>query len=269
MNYSIQISKPIGKGASGIVYKGYWNNNPSLIVAVKRIPLSQRSLNEIAILKSLQNNASDIGTIPQLYHIEKTNQYYDIIMEFIQGGSMTNIVTKGPYSKDIVFKIIKDIFTTLVLCHSKNILYGDMKPSNLLLTTKNIDNIHPENTLIKTIDFGLSRKHPHSYFSSRFGTITFMAPEVFDYHFSYPADIWAAGICIYILITGKYPFELPNTGVGIDDMQTIINNQIINFNHLNWILYGDGLRLMVKQMLNINPYKRPTAAEVLDSLNRI
>lgn len=268
MNYSIQLSKPIGKGANGIVYKGYWNNHSSLLVAVKRIPLYQRSLNEINILKSLQNNASMIGTIPQLYHVEKTNQYYDIIMEFIQGGSMMNIITKGPYPKDIVLKIMKDIFKTLELCHSKEILYGDMKPSNLLLTTS-IYNINPENTLIKTIDFGLSRKHPPSHFSSRFGTITFMAPEVFNYHFSYPADIWAAGICIYILITTKYPFELPKQGIGIDDMQTIINNQIINFNHPNWIIYGDELRLMVKQMLNINPLKRPTAMEVIEFLNRI
>jgi serine/threonine protein kinase len=268
MNYSIQLSKPIGKGANGIVYKAHWNNHPSLLVAVKRIPLCQRSLNEINILKSLQNNASVIGTIPQLYYVEKTNNYYDIVMEYIQGGSMMNIINKGPYPTKIVFKIMKDIFTTLELCHSRYILYGDMKPSNLLLTTS-INNINLEKTLIKTIDFGLSRKHPPSYFSSRFGTITFMAPEVFDYQFSYPADIWAAGICIYILITSQYPFELPKMGVGIDDMQTIIKNQIINFNHPNWIIYGDEVRLMVKQMLNINPLKRPTAIEVIDFLNRI
>lgn len=268
MQYSVKVSHPIGKGANGIVYKGYWNHHPSLLVAVKRIPLAQRSLNEITILKSLQNNASIIGTIPQLYHIEQTHDYYDIVMEYISGGSMMNIITRGPYSKDVVLKMIKDIFTTLELCHSKNILYGDMKPSNLLLTSP-IDKIDSQNSLIKTIDFGLSRKHPPSHFSSRFGTITFMAPEVFDYHFSFPADIWAAGVCIYILITTRYPYELSKSGVGIDEMQAIVNNQIIDFNHPNWNLYGDELRLLIKQTLNTNPLKRPTASEVLDCLNRI
>jgi len=140
-----------------------------------------------------------------------------------------------------------------------------MKPSNLLLTTP-INEYQYSKTLVKTIDFGLSQKHPASHFSSRFGTITFMAPEVFKYNFSYPADIWAAGICIYLLITGLSPYHIPKHYFGIDDMELIIQNQIINFNHPNWNLYNSNLRFLVKQMLNIIPENRPTAQDILRNL---
>lgn len=266
MKYSIDFRKPIGKGANGHVYKGFWNNHPEMPVAVKRIPMNYRAMNEVNILKSLQNNASELGPIPQLYHVENTSDYCEIVMEYLSGGSLTQqLANQTTFKPEILYKILKDITTTLYICHCKNIVYGDMKPDNLMLTCS-INDFTSEKVFIKTIDYGLSKKHPNaSYIPSRFGTFTFMAPEVFRYEVSYPTDMWAAGMCMYIAITKTYPYELPTIHtLDIDTMKAIVDNQIISYHHPNWNMYDPILRKIVSGMLCLDPEKRISAQQILE-----
>lgn len=264
--YTIQYNEPLGKGSSGTVYKGYWNHQPTIPIAVKQLPLSKRSLNEISILKSLQNHASPQGPIPQIYHIEKTENNYELIMEYLSGGCLTKWIEQNRIlSEKKLLHILRDINDTLYLCHQKQILYGDLKPNNLIATQNLLDPCRDDYTLVKTIDYGMSKKHPPQFFTARFGTPTFMAPEVYDEKFSYPADIWALGICMYLLITGKYPFILMKNSMSpLQDYQRMVQYQEPTFNEPRWNVYSNDLRLLVQAMLNKKMLERPTSKDILN-----
>ena len=266
-HYTIQYSEPLGKGSSGTVYKGFLNHQPMIPVAVKKLPISKRSLNEISIFKSLQNYASPQGTIPQLYHIGKTNNNYEIIMEYISGGSLTKWIEKNNIlSEKKILHILRDVVCTLYLCHQKEILYGDLKPSNLIATQNILNSCPIDYTLVKTIDFGMSKNHPPKFFTDPFGTPSFMAPEVYNKKFSYPADIWALGICMYLLITGHYPFNLVNEGSNfIQKYHATVQLQEPKFNEPRWDLYSNDLQSLVRTMLNKNMFERPTAVDILNN----
>jgi len=278
--YSVDLKCPIGKGVNGIVYKGYWNDNIHLPLAVKKIPISAKARNEIYILKTLQNEASPMGTIPQLYHVEKMNGYYEVAMEYISGGTLSQYCAvavgaggAGGFSEKILYRILRDLLKSVALCHSKNILYGDMKLSNLI-ATQDIGKFNPYEqpltTLIKTIDFGLSQYHNGAFFTKPFGTPTFMAPEIFHYHFSFPVDIWAIGICMYILSCGEYPFTNPSSAEAamynhpMDLRKYIMNTQVPTFSESGWSHYSKKFKYAIQDLLQFNPEDRPTAADMLN-----
>lgn len=265
-SYTIQYNQSLGRGINGNVYKGYWNNNPLIPIAVKKLPIDARSLNEICILKSLQNYASPQGPIPQLYHIEKTEHSYDMIMEYLSGGTLTDWIKQNiVLSEQRILHILRDVTKTLYLCHQKSILYGDLKPSNLIATQSLLEPCLQEYALIKTIDYGMSKQHPPKFFTSRRGTPSFMAPEIFAEKFSYPADIWALGICMYILITGVYPFNLAkNTSISLNEFHQIILLQEPSFNEPRWNIYSNNLQHLIRKMLNKQMDKRPTSTDILN-----
>ena len=265
-SYTIQYNEPLGKGTNGTVYKGYWNHHPFIPIAVKQLPINKRSLNEISIFKSLQNYASPQGPIPQLYHVEKKDNAYELIMEYIKGGSLTEWLKQNKIlSEQKLLHILRDITSTLYICHQKSILYGDLKPGNLIATQNLQDPCLLNYTLVKTVDYGMSRLHPPTFFTGRFGTPTFMAPEIYDEKFSYPADIWALGICMYILVTGVYPFVLiKNAVLYLQDYQQVIQTQEPPFNEPRWNVYSKDLQDLIRAMLNKKGYERPTSKDILN-----
>lgn len=264
--YTILYNQPLGTGSSGTVYKGYWNHQPFIPIAVKQLPINKRSINEISILKSLQNDASPQGPIPQIYHVEKTEDTYELIMEYLAGGSLTEWIEQNRIlSEKRLLHILRDITMTLALCHNKNILYGDLKPANLIATQNLLEPCPTDYTLVKTIDYGMSKKHPPKFFTARFGTPTFMAPEVYAEKFSYPADIWALGICMYLLITGAFPFMLvKNTIHPLEAYQQMVQTQEPRFHEPRWNVYSNDLLLLVRAMLNKKMGDRPTSQDILN-----
>lgn len=88
----------------------------------------------------------------------------------------------------------------LIYLHRRNILHRDLKPANILVS---------ENGEVKVLDFGLATTAMNSTGSA--GTLTYMAPEVLQYHQnSRLADLYSVGMIAYELFVGVYPFETTN-----------------------------------------------------------
>ncbi|MBN1200178.1 MAG: serine/threonine protein kinase [Bacteroidales bacterium] len=131
------------------------------------------------------------------------------VMEYIDGADLQKLMDKEAIGKDEpkCNDIITGILQGLHCLHSNKIIHRDLKPSNILIE-------HKEGRYIpKITDFGISKEIESSsaaYLSEHIGTSSYMAPEQFGAKHSridHRIDIWAFGIILYELFSGKTPFE--------------------------------------------------------------
>ena len=80
--------------------------------------------------------------------------------------------------------------SSIVYCHSNNICHRNLKPKNLLYSTKE------EDSLINVIDFGLSRPYKSDHMTAKVGTAYYVSPEVLAGKYNERCDIWFAGVIL-------------------------------------------------------------------------
>lgn len=118
---------------------------------------------------------------------------------------------------------MKQVFQFLAQCHAKGVMYRDVKPDNFLFLTPETD------SPLKATDFGLAirwrRGDPKM--TTRSGTPVYMAPEVVLQCYDERADLWSAGMLMYQLLTGRWPFWDDLTQVTISDVfRSILRDDI-------------------------------------------
>ncbi|KAJ6744515.1 SERINE/THREONINE-PROTEIN KINASE [Salix purpurea] len=133
-----------------------------------------------------------------------------LVMELCEGGELFDrIVKKGHYSEREAAKLMKTIVGVVEACHSLGVMHRDLKPENFLL--HNVE----EDAPLKATDFGLSVFYkPGETFCDVVGSPYYVAPEVLRKHYGPEADVWSAGIILYILLSGVPPFWA-ETEIGI------------------------------------------------------
>lgn len=116
------------------------------------------------------------------------------------------------YSEAVASHYMRQILDAIRYCHQSNIIHRDIKPHCVLLSSK--ENSAP----IKLGGFGISIELPDDekcklngqsplITSGRIGTPNYMSPEVVQrLPYSKPADIWSAGVCLFVLLSGSLPF---------------------------------------------------------------
>ncbi len=154
----------------------------------------------------------------------RMSSYPVIIMEYASEGTLKDFMSSNPTSGEIK-KIIVDIIKGVAYLHSEGIIHRDLKPGNILIT-KN----RKGEPVAKITDFGISRdilteQTLEQSMTSGVGTPHYMAPEQFfkkkfglNGELSERTDIWAVGVIIFWLLTGKLPF-----GNGQNDYDEVRN----------------------------------------------
>uniref|UniRef100_A0AC35TXM9 Ig-like domain-containing protein n=1 Tax=Rhabditophanes sp. KR3021 TaxID=114890 RepID=A0AC35TXM9_9BILA len=164
----------------------------------------------------------EIGTMSDLRHpslINLHDAYEDdtqmaMIYEFMSGGELFEKVSddKNKMSEDEAMAYIKQICTGLRHMHEKNYVHLDIKPENIMFTTRKSEEL-------KIIDFGLATKlDPKNPVKVTTGTAEFAAPEIASGDtVGYFSDMWSVGVLSYILLSGLSPFG------GDSDEETLKN----------------------------------------------
>ena len=198
---TLEKIKVLGKGAFGVVYL-VKNNETDILYALKKTNLNNFDsyINEINILKKF-----DHINIVKFHENYKKNNYYNILLEYIDGGTLEskiNLKIKHykKFNNDEIKKYITQLSDGLKYIHSFKIIHRDVKPSNLLLTKQNI---------LKISDFGVSREYNTMENIKTFiGTPYYLAPEmVCGYKYNNKVDYWALGCILYELVSLKRPFD--------------------------------------------------------------
>lgn len=124
-----------------------------------------------------------------------------IASEFAEGGSLKDWLKKtggkAP-SEEKALEMMLGILRGIEHLHSRSVVHRDLKPDNILL----------QNNFPRITDFGISRIVAEGTLSTKpIGSPAYMSPESFMGSKSPQIDIWSAGVILYEMLTGKFPFE--------------------------------------------------------------
>lgn len=203
-----KILNKLGSGGFSEVYKAF-DTRMERVVAIKRIapsskatPRAPREARTVALL-----NHPNIVT---LYEFEETPDYYYLIMEFIEGITLQEVLAKeGELSIDQSVLITSQICQALECAHFNQIIHRDIKPENLMLL--------PDGR-IKVMDFGIARLKDSSITREGdiVGTLPYMSPEQCNAEYiDERTDIFSLGVVLYQMLTGVSPFEAETTGAAL------------------------------------------------------
>jgi len=198
-----QLGNCIGKGAFGQVYKGI-NLDTGEVVAIKQIDLQNVSgveldsvMSEIELLAKLSH-----PNIVRYISFLKTPEKLNIILEFVEDGSLTKVLKKGKrLQEDVIARYVKQMLEGLDYLHQQGVVHCDIKCANILVSRSGV---------IKLTDFGVSRKlkNDEDFQNEVVGTPFWMAPEIIQLQGATTAsDIWSLGCTIVELITGNPPYH--------------------------------------------------------------
>src|SRR5437879_3762725 len=217
-----EIQSPLGAGGMGEVYRAL-DTRLDRTVAIKILPehlsqspeAKQRFDREARAISSL--NHPNICTLHDVGHQSGTDY---LVMEFLEGETLADRLTKGPLPIAQLLKCGADICEGLDRAHKSGVVHRDLKPGNIMLTKSGA----------KLMDFGLAKGVPamaavssssmtmemtsplasHPLTSQGFvvGTFQYMSPEqVEGKEADARSDIFALGSVLYEMATGKRAFE--------------------------------------------------------------
>lgn len=203
------LIRVLGKGAMGLVYEG---RDPNLDrrVAIKTIKvenLSEEAAAEYEVRFRTEARSAARLQHPHIVSVYDSDRDGDIaflVMEFIAGDDLKHHLDKGDlYSLEQTLGIMGDLLSALDYAHRQSIVHRDIKPANLLIETSG---------RVKLTDFGVARIQDSGEATrtqgSMVGTLKYMSPEqVQGRPIDARADLFAAGIVLYQLLTGKRPFD--------------------------------------------------------------
>lgn len=199
--------------------------------------------------------------IVRLEDVYEDAQHVHLVTELCTGGELYDKVvalTLTPqkhFNEATAARIVRNILSALSYLHEvKHIVHRDLKASNFLFVSPK----HP--TLIKIIDFGLSRVHEkQDVMRSRVGTPYYVAPEVLTSDYTNKCDVWSIGVIAYMLVSGTLPF------LAEDERQTIqlVQHAEVAFDKNRWQGISEQAKEFVSYLLQKDPEQRPTAREAM------
>jgi serine/threonine-protein kinase len=229
------IESFIGAGGMGEVYRAL-DTRLRRHVALKVLPTAfagdadrlARLRREAHVLARLSD-----PRIAAIHGLEEDGGVPALVMELVEGPTLADRLREGPLSLDEALAIAKDIAAALDSAHRSGIVHRDLKPANVKLTGDGT---------VKLLDFGLAKpldptttsndaapaaaaaRAPASTVQGLIlGTVAYMAPEqARGRPIDKRADIWAFGVVLFEMVTGRRPFEgddVPET------MALVINGQ--------------------------------------------
>ncbi|OHT16393.1 AGC family protein kinase [Tritrichomonas foetus] len=274
-----KIIRTLGEGNFGSVFLAIFKPTGDR-VALKRMKKEDhdtRSINrfrrEIRIMRKISH-----PSVPRFYGTFETDTSIFIVMEYINGTSLTEIVRgcdgvpemcENRLPEKIAMKYFVELICILKNLHTElKIVHRDLKLDNIIIDM---------NERVRILDFGLSNMdntdevelHNHHnnndnnskneskiLFETACGTIAYVAPEMIKReNYTEKVDIWSTGVVLYSMLTGKLPFYHENIA---EACRMIVEDQPLFPSFLN----HSAIELL-SALLSKSPKSRPTLDEIL------
>lgn len=215
-----KILEELGSGGMGIVYKAEDLNLKRTVALKFVVPrILRKKEDKERFLREAQTAASlNHPHICTIYHIDEVGDNTFIVMEYIEGQSLKEIIGKGPLEPEKALDFAIQIAEGLEEAHEKNIVHRDIKSSNIMVTSK---------AQAKIMDFGLAKIVSKSQLTETaliMGTVAYMSPEqACGDAIDHRSDIWSLGIVLYEMLSAHVPFQ--------EEHEQLILHSILNKYH--------------------------------------
>jgi eukaryotic-like serine/threonine-protein kinase len=276
-----EIVRRLGAGGSGVVYLANDTllQRPVVLKILRAGVMSAEQLRSTVLREARLASAIEHPNVCGIYEVGESRDGGYIVMQYVPGQSLDHLIAQGPANRQLVLSVGIQVADGLQAAHALGIFHRDLKPQNVMLT---------DGGLAKILDFGLARRLPPedanfdpskpalakdasvaATYTARGGTIRYMAPEQFvTGQSSVQSDIWALGVILYELVSGRHPFSRPDA----EDFQAIRAIQFSDPPDLSATVPGVSaeLKSVIAMCLEKNPAARYTsAAEVREALKTI
>ena len=208
INDRYQIIRSIGEGGMANVYLAH-DTVLDRYVAVKvlRGDLAQ----DEKFVRRFQREAISASSlshpnIVEMYDVGEDDGNYFIVMEFVEGKTLKNLIKKrGALTIEEVVDIMVQLTSAISCAHDSYIIHRDIKPQNVMI---------PDDGRVKVMDFGIaiaSNASELTQTNSVMGSVHYLPPEQANGHgATIKSDIYSLGILMYEILTGKLPFKGDN-----------------------------------------------------------
>ncbi|KAF4383161.1 hypothetical protein F8388_009192 [Cannabis sativa] len=265
-----ELGEKLGEGAYGVTYlcRDLVTHETLACKAISKAHMDTKEeieniYNEVTIMMKLPDHPN---IVKLKAFCEDRNNFY-LIMELCKGGELVDLIKAKNYlSEAEAAPVAKMIVKAIMTCHTNGIMHRDLKPENLLFLNNKQD------SPLKLIDFGFSAFFkPNQRFSNIVGTLYYAAPEILSKWKCHgpEVDIWSAGVIIYIMLCGNFPFypefsDDSSYDHSITQMSCAILKGDIDFQTQPWPRISESAKSLIRQMLERDPKKRLTAQQVLE-----
>jgi serine/threonine-protein kinase len=208
LNNRYELEKKIGDGGMAVVFKAQ-DMMLSRPVAVK--VLRDNYASDPQFLERFRREARAAAGlnhphIVNVYDVGQEGQIYYIVMEFIEGASLKDLITRNvTVSVPDAVRIAGEICDAIGYAHEKGLVHRDLKPQNILMTRDGRS---------KVTDFGIAKQVGDQTLTQAgytLGTVQYFSPEQAKGQTATPqSDLYSIGIIIYEMLTGRIPFEGDN-----------------------------------------------------------
>jgi serine/threonine protein kinase/Flp pilus assembly protein TadD len=200
-----RILEKLGEGGMGVVYKAE-DTGLKRTVALKFLPPALTrdvEAKERFVREAQAASTLDHPNICAVHEIDEVDGQAFIAMALIEGEELTKKTKSGPLALDEAIGIAIQVAEGLMEAHEKGIIHRDIKSANIMVTPKGQARI---------MDFGLAKlataETKLTKVGSAIGTIAYMSPEqARGEDVDHRTDIWALGVVLYEMVTGKLPFR--------------------------------------------------------------
>lgn len=278
-----RILSKLGMGGMGVVYEAE-DTSLGRHVALKFLPPSMAG--DESLLQRFQREARAASALNHpnictIHGIEQLDSEHFIVMELLDGESLSDRIGRGPVDVDSLLTFGIQILDALESAHSKGIVHRDLKPANIFVTSRG---------QAKILDFGLAkierpgnggaggaiepstmqtavRNEELTSAGMTVGTVSYMSPEqargqVTDAR----TDLFSFGTVLYQMATASLPFQGETSAVVFD---AILNREPVPLTQINASLPPELARIAVQALEKDRDLRYQSATEMKTALKRL
>lgn len=264
LQQNYELLEELGSGSFGVVNKGRDIRARGIVlssfVAIKTIPKKKitdpkKVKAEFNVLRQL-----DHCHICKAYECYEDRRNIYLVMDICSGGTLLEALCKQQRFRETdAANVMRQILSALAYLHQSNFVFRDLKTENVMFAKELKDQTVGN---VKLIDFGLCCSFEKgTKIVKAAGTPYSVAPELVTAPVQYDqkCDAWSAGVVMYILLSGQYPFRAKTK----DELLHRIRKEPVSFKDKRWKRISKEAKTLLAEMLR---KKVETRCEVIEAL---
>jgi serine/threonine protein kinase len=250
----------LGEGSCGVVYKVRARaSNEEVAIKVmrmddvERLHIAQKEYDMLRhvshphVIRALDFFTYSMGAV--------------LVMDYFAGKKLANAVREAPnrhFQEPVAKQLCGQLLGAIAHLHANGIIHRDIKADNILVSSSLDD--------LRVVDFNAAKRLSEGQALTMTGTADYMPPEVLLGNSpSQAGDVWAAGLCLYLMLDSRLPAERRALRVSFDSLDEVPlhSGSLVQLDCKRWELISEGCKEVVRECLKFCCDARPTASELL------